>query len=123
MFCSAVLVVYIVMFHGLLQLSYSHKSTACDVGCPPRFELLEMESDNCSQQTTVSSLAHVSSKQMCSSGTEYMLEDVKDMIKTLESELYFSAKAALSKDIEHLIEEEVHELVKSIENSKLHEVT
>lgn len=111
------------MFHGLLQSSNSHESSACDVGCPPRLKLLEMESDNCSQQTTVSSLALVSSKQMSSSGTEYMLEDMKDVIKTVENELYFSAKAALSKDIEHLIEEEVHELVKAFENSKLHEVT
>lgn len=126
MFCSAVLVVYIVMFRWLLQLSYWHESSACDVCCPPGFELLEMKSGDYSQRTIVSSLAHVvfkPSEQMSSASFDYMLEDTKCMIKTVEDELHFSAKVALSEDIEHLIEDEVQKLVKSFENSKLHEVT
>lgn len=126
MFCSAIIVVYIVMFHWLLQLSYWHESSACDVCCPPGFEPLEMKSDDYSQPTIMSSLAHVifkPSEQMSSSSSDYMHEDTKCMIKTVENELHFFAKVALSEDIEHLIEDEVQKIVESSENSKLHKVT
>ncbi|KAF3446965.1 hypothetical protein FNV43_RR12145 [Rhamnella rubrinervis] len=88
------------------------------------FELLEMKWDDYSQPTIVSSLAHVifkPSEQISSSSSDYMLEDIKCMTKTVENELHFSAKVALNEDIEHLIEDEVQKLVKSFECSKLHE--
>lgn len=109
----------------VLQL-LSRQYSACDVGCPPGFELVAMVTDAHVQSSSIMpSLALVrkdSSPEKTPPSSDDMYVDMTSILACVEDELHISAKVSLADYLDSFVKEELRKSFNSGDDDRLNEV-